>query len=63
MVHVEYDEINDKAKIQIEGNLGLIFSELGLVILSISANKDLEMSIDNVFECIKEAIEDNLEKN
>ena len=32
MIHVEYDETNDKAKLQIEGCLGQIWAELGLVI-------------------------------
>lgn len=60
MIHVEYDEIKDKSKIQIEGNLGLIYSELGLVVLKIAESKDLEMTIDDVIDAIKDAIEYNL---
>jgi hypothetical protein len=62
MIHVEYDEINDKAKIQIEGNLGLIYAELGLVVLKIAENEDLEMTTDDVIEQIKDAIEYNIRK-
>ncbi len=60
MIHVEYDEINDKAKMQIEGNLGLIYAELGLVVLKIAENEDLEMTTDDVIEQIKDAIEYNI---
>lgn len=60
MIHVEYDEIKNKSKIQIEGNLGLIYSELGLVVLKIAESKDLEMTIDDVVDAIKDAIEYNL---
>lgn len=60
MIHIEYDEINDKAKVQIEGNLGLIYAELGLVVLKIAENGDLEMTTDDVIEQIKDAIEYNI---
>ena len=60
MIHVEYDEINDKAKMQIEGNLGLIYAELGLVVQKIAEIKDLEMTTDDVIEQIKDAIEYNI---
>lgn len=62
MIHIEYDEINDKAKMQIEGNLGLIYAELGLVVLKIAENKELEMTTDDVIEQIKDAIEYNIRK-
>ena len=62
MIHVEYDEINDKAKMQIEGNLGLIYAELGLVVLKIAENEDIEMTTDDVIEQIKDAIEYNIKK-
>lgn len=60
MIHIEYDEINDKAKMEIEGNLGLIYAELGLVILKIAENKELEMTTDDVIEQIKDAIKYNI---
>ncbi len=60
MIHIEYDEINDKAKLKIEGHLGLIYAELGLVILKIAENEDLEMTTDDVIEQIKDAIEYNI---
>lgn len=59
MIHVEYDEINDKAKLQVEGLLGLIYAELGLVVLKIAENEDLEMTTDDVIEQIKVAIKYN----
>jgi hypothetical protein len=62
MIHIEYDEIHDKAKVQIEGNLGLIYAELGLVVLKIAENEDLEMTTDDVIEQIKDAIEYNIRK-
>ena len=60
MIHVEYDEINDKAKLEVEGHLGLIYAELGLVVLKIAENEDLEMTTDDVIEQIKDAIEYNI---
>lgn len=62
MIYVEYDEINDKAKLGVEGSLGLIYAELGLVVLKIAENEDLEMTTDDVVEQIKVAIEYNLRK-
>ena len=62
MIHIEYDEINDKAKLKIEGHLGLIYAELGLVILKIAENEDLEMTTDDVIEQIKDAIEYKIRK-
>ncbi len=62
MIHVEYDEINDKAKLEVEGCLGLIYAELGLVVLKIAENEDLEMTTDDVIEQIKDAIEYNIRK-
>ena len=63
MIHVEYDETNDKAKLQIEGCLGQIWAELGLVIKKIAEDETLEMSIDDVFDSIKESIEYNTKKH
>lgn len=63
MIHVEYDETNDKAKLQIEGCLGQIWAELGLVIKKIADDETLEMSIDDVFDSIKESIEYNTKKH
>lgn len=63
MIHVEYDETNDKAKLQIEGCLGQIWAELGLVITKISGDETLEMSIDDIFDFIKESIEYNTKKH
>lgn len=60
MIHVEYDEINDKVKLEVEGHLGLIYAELGLVVLKIAENEDLEMTTDDVIEQIKDAIEYNI---
>ncbi|MGD9623870.1 MAG: hypothetical protein AB7U51_04355 [Arcobacter sp.] len=60
MIHIEYDETNDKAKMEIEGNLGLIYAELGLVILKIAENKELEMTTDDVIEQIQDAIKYNI---
>lgn len=60
MIHIEYDEINDKAKVQIEGNLGLIYAELGLIIKSISNQEDLEMTVDDVLDMIKESINEHI---
>ncbi len=60
MIHVEYDEINDKAKLEVEGNLGLIYAELGLIILKIAENKELEMTTDDVIEQIQDAIKYNI---
>lgn len=57
MIHVEYDETNDKAKLHIEGCLGQILAELGLVIKKISDDETLEMSIDDIFDSIKKSIE------
>lgn len=57
MVHVEYDEIKDRAKSTIEGSLGLIYAELGLAICLIADNEELEMTTDDVIDCIKEAIQ------
>jgi hypothetical protein len=62
MIHVEYDEIDDKAKLKIEGTLDLIYAELGLVVLKIAENEDLEMTTDDVIEQIKDAIEYNIRK-
>ncbi len=63
MIHVEYDETNDKAKLQIEGCLGQILAELGLVIKKISDDETLEMSIDDIFDSIKKSIEYNTKKH
>ena len=63
MIHVEYDETNDKAKLQIEGCLGQIWAELGLVIKKIADDETLEMSIDDIFDSIKESIEYNTKKH
>lgn len=41
MIHVEYDGTNDKASLQIEGCLGQIWAELGLVITKISGDETL----------------------
>lgn len=60
MIYVEYDEINDKAKLEVEGNLGLIYAELGLIILKIAENKELEMTTDDVIEQIQDAIKYNI---
>ena len=57
MVYVEYDKTNDRAKSTIEGSLGLICGELGLAICLIADNKELEMTTDDVIDCIKEAIQ------
>lgn len=57
MIHVEYDEINNRAKSTIQGSLGLIYAELGLAICLIADNEDLEMTTDDVIDCIKEAIQ------
>lgn len=63
MIHVEYDEINDKAKLEVKGHLGLIYAELGLVVLKIAENEDLEMTTDDVIEQIKDAIEYNIKNS
>lgn len=63
MIHVQYDEINDKAKLKVEGCLGLIYAELGLVVLKIAENEDLEMTTDDVIEQIKDAIEYNIKNS
>lgn len=63
MIHIEYDEINDKAKLEIEGCLGLIYAELGLVVLKIAENEDLEMTTDDVIEQIKDAIKYNIKNS
>lgn len=63
MIHVEYDETNDKAKLQIEGYSGQILAELGLVIKKISDDETLEMSIDDIFDSIKKSIEYNTKKH
>lgn len=62
MIHVEYDEINDKAKLEVEGLLCLIYAELGLVVLKIAENEELKMTTDDVIEQIKDAIEYNIRK-
>lgn len=59
MVYIEYDETGDKAKFKLDGCLGLIFAELGIVIVQIANNKELEMTTDDVLEAIKETIEYN----
>ena len=63
MIHIEYDETNDKAKLQIDGCLGQIWAELGHVITKISGDETLEMSIDDIFDSIKESIEYNTKKH
>ena len=63
MIHVEYDETNNKVKLQIEGCLGQIWAELGLVIKKIADYGNLEMSVDEVFDAIKESIEWNTKKH
>ena len=63
MIHVEYDETNNKVKLQIEGCLGQIWAELGLVIKKISDDETLEMSIDDIFDSIKKSIEYNTKKH
>ena len=60
MIHVEYDEINDKAKLEVEGHVGLIYAELGLIIKSISNQEDLEMTVDDVLDMIKESINEHI---
>ncbi len=60
MIHVEYDETNDKVKVEIEGSLGLIYAELGLIILKIAENKELEITTDDVIEQIQDAIKYNI---
>ena len=59
MIHVELDEQTGKAKLDIEGSLGGIYAEIGLVILNIANNKDVEMTVDDVIAMVKEAIEEN----
>lgn len=59
MIYVDYDEKNDKAKLQIEGHMGQIWAELGLIIKKIADDENLEMSIDEVFDSIKESIKYN----
>ena len=60
MIHIEYDETNDKAKMEIKGNLDLIYAELGVVILKIAENIELEMTTDDVIEQIQDAIKYNI---
>lgn len=62
MIYIEYDEKKNKAKVEIDGNLGLIYAELGTVIQKIAENEDLEMTTDDVIEQIKDAIEYNIRK-
>lgn len=63
MIQVEYDETNNKAKIQVEGHLGCIFAELGLVIKEIADDENLEISVDDVFNAIRESIDYNTKKH
>ena len=49
--------------VTIEGCLGQIWAELGLVIKKIADDGNLEMSVDEVFDAIKESIEWNTKKH
>lgn len=60
MIHVEYDEIDDKAKMRVEGSLGQIYAELGLIIKSISNQEDLEMTVDDVLDMSKVNINEHI---
>jgi len=60
MVYIEINRDN-KAKVDLRGNLGNIYSELALAVKLIADNKELEISIDEVFEMIKDSIADDVE--
>lgn len=57
MIHVHYEEMTDKASMKVEGSLGQIYAELAIVIKAISNQKELELSVDDVFDMIKDSIE------
>lgn len=60
MVYIEINRDN-KAKVDLRGNLWTIYSELALAVKLIADNKELEISIDEVFEMIKDSIADDVE--
>ncbi len=61
MIHVKWDETRDKTEMEINGCLGQICAELGLVIKVISINKEVDISVDEMFCMIKKSINENIE--
>lgn len=59
MIYVEYDETQGKVKMEMSGCLGQIYAELGVVIKAIVTDETLEISVDEVFDMIKESINEN----
>lgn len=60
MIHCKYNEQTEKAKLEVNGSLGVIYAEIGLVVLDITRYKELEMTVDDVLGMVKESIEQNL---
>lgn len=60
MIHIEItpnnEATNGRANVLIEGDLGNIYRELALAVKLISDNEELEISVDEVFEMIKESM-------
>ena len=62
MIFIEIDE-NKKAKVDLRGNLGIIYSELALAVKLIADNEELEIGVDDILELIRDSIDDEVKIN